>query len=65
MKTYVVVWECNKWGHFQKLEPDCRTSHIADLFNKLNAFLLTFQADYFPEVTMLYEKLTNLTRAGR
>ena len=64
MKNYIVVWECNKFGFHSKLGEDCRVLHethfdncyhLADLFNRTNEFLKTYEKAFFPEVISIRE----------
>lgn len=64
MKDYIVVWECNKFASPSKLGSDCRKLnesrfngcyHLADLFNRLNKFMKTFENGFSPEVIDIKE----------
>lgn len=64
MKDYIVVWECNKFAFPSKLNDDCRNLYeskfngcynLADLFNRINKFLKTFEDSFFPEVINIRE----------
>lgn len=64
MKDYIVVWKCNKWGHYEKLEDKYRevsTSHfkqcknLVDLFNRMLPFLAKFDNGFYPEIISITE----------
>lgn len=64
MKDYIVVWDCNKFAFHSRLDGDCRELHeskfngcyhLADLFNRINKFMKTYENGLFPEVISIRE----------
>lgn len=64
MKDYVVVWKCNKWEHYEKLDDKYReasTSHfeqcknLVDLFNRMLHFLAKIDEGFYPEIISITE----------
>ena len=64
MKDYFVVWKCNKWSHYEKLEDKYRevyTSYfktcenLVDLVNRVHNFLAKFDNGFYPEIISITE----------
>ena len=64
MKDYLVVWKCNKWEHYEKLEDKYRETYTAyfkgcenlvDLFNRMHHFLAKFDNGFYPEISSITE----------
>lgn len=64
MKNYIVLWECNNWASFNKLDAKYRESieskfnsccNLADLFNRINKHLEILGKDFYPEVIDIRE----------
>lgn len=64
MKNYEVVWKCNKWEHYEKLEDKYRETftsyfkgceNLIDLFNRMIPFLAKFDNGFYPEIISITE----------
>ena len=64
MKNYVIVWKCNKWQHYEKLEDKYRETfstyfkgceNLTDLFNRMIHFLAKFENGFYLEISSITE----------
>lgn len=65
MKNYEIVWKCNEWAHYEKLEDKYRKvytslfkqcKNLVDLVNRLHTFLSTFfDNGFYPEIISITE----------